>query len=153
MRLTVVVALLLLFVTAGAGAARAQGMSAQCSVTELLATNEKKGIDPRLDKYKAQLSQPPFKSWDSFKLLGEHDVTIERQKPEKVKLDNGAVTLTYKDKLVEEAGKARVRVNVEFEDATGWRASIIVVFGGATNIGGRPYKGGTHFVFLSCAAK
>lgn len=154
MRLTGIVALLLLLVTATAGTAHAQGMNAQCSVTELLATNEKKGIDARLDKYKAQLGQPPFKSWDSFTLLGEHNVTLERAKPQTVKLDNGAMTLLFKDKLVEEAGKARVRVNVDLDDASGKRLiSTLVVFGGAANYGGQPYKGGTHFVFLICSAK
>jgi hypothetical protein len=155
MRLTLgITALLLVVTTFGAGEARAQGMSAQCTVTEILATSDKKGLDPKLQRYKAQLGQPVFKTWNTFTLLGEHDVTIERQKPSPVKIDNGTVTLVYKDKLIEEGGKARVRVGVEFDDKSGTRIfSTLVTFGGPTSFGGTPYKGGTHFVFLACGAK
>jgi hypothetical protein len=136
------------------GVARAQGMSAQCSVTEFQATNDKKGVDPKLDKLKALLSSPPFKAWDSFTLLSDHSVTIERQKPQPVKLDRGTLTLLYKDKLIEEGGKPRVRVAVDFDESSGKRVlSTVLVFGSPTSLGGSPYKGGNHFIYLGCSAQ
>jgi hypothetical protein len=138
----------------GGGAARAQGMSAQCTVTEFHATNDKKGVDPKLDKLKGLLATPPFKSWDSFTLLSESSVTIERQKPQPVKLDRGTLTLLYKDKLIEEGGKARVRVAVDFDESNGKRVlSTVLVFGSPTSLGGTPYKGGNHFIYLGCSAQ
>ena len=151
-RLSIVFALLLAF--ALGGAAHAQGMSAQCSVTEFHATNDKKGVDPKLDKLKALLSSPPFKAWDSFALLSDNSVTIERQKPTQVKLVRGTLTLLYKDKLIEEGGKARVRVGVDLDDAGGKRVlSTVLVFGSPTSLGGTPYKGGNHFLYLGCSAQ
>jgi hypothetical protein len=159
LRLSIVALLLVLFlflvlVGGGSGAAEAQGMNAQCSITEVHATNEKGGIDAKLERLKAQLTQPPYSSWNTYKLLSEQTVTLERQKPKTAKLVNGELTLLYKDKLIEEGAKARVRIAVDHDDKSGKRSlSTVLVFGGPTSIGGKPYEGGTHFLFLACSAQ
>src|SRR5687768_2486835 len=97
-----------LALVAAGSPALAQPSDAQCVVTEVRASNEKTGVDPKLDKEKAKLfGKAPFTTYDSFKWLGEQTVALERQKMKAVKLVNGSLTLTLKDKTVVQAGKPR----------------------------------------------
>jgi hypothetical protein len=139
------------------GVAYGQGAvpSASCTVTELVATNDKKGVDPKLDKLKAKLGKPPLSAFDTFTHLGEQTATVERQKPVTVKLVNGQLTLLFKDKLVEKEGKARLRIGIEHDGKDGTRVvSTVVSFDSGDNVlvGGKPYEAGTYFLALSCSS-
>ena len=135
------------------GVAHAAG--AQCTVTEILATNDKRGIDPRLARLKAKLANPPLTSFDTFKLVGERAVNLDRQKPVSMQLSYGQLTLLYKDKMSARGGKARLRFGVELDDHDGHRqVSTVVVFdsGDEVIIGGQRYQNGTYILALGCAA-
>ena len=134
----------------------AQAQAAQCVLTEILATTEKKGIDGKLDRFKGKLSKPPFTSWDSFTQLGEQSVTLERNKSAPAKLETGALSLLYKDKLVVQGGKARLRLGVDLDGKDGKRVvSTVMVFdsGDHVLIAGEPHKNGTYILALSCTAQ
>src|SRR6266571_2694651 len=45
-------------------AATARAQTAQCVVTEIVASNDKKGVDARLERFKGKLTRPPFSAWD-----------------------------------------------------------------------------------------
>ena len=123
--------------------------------TEIKASNEKGGVDAKLDKLKAKLSKPPFASYDTFKLLGEHSVNAERGKPAPVKLANGSLTLLFKDKLTASGGKTRLRFGIDVDDKQGARTiSTESKFdsGDPFFIAGQPYDGGTYVLALTCNA-
>jgi hypothetical protein len=137
------------------GSARAAG-AADCAVTEIRASNEKKGVDPALERLRPQLSQPPFASFDSFKLLGEQAVKLEPQKPRAARLTYGAATLLYKGTIEVKAGRARLRIGLDLDDKDGHRVISTVVTGdsGSTMmVSGVPYQGGTYVLALACRAE
>lgn len=142
----------LLFVLVGA---LAHADTSQCTVTEILASNDKKGVDPGLAKLKAKLTKPPLSSFDTFKLVGEKNLAAERQKPASTPLAYGTLTLLYKDRMAAQGGRARLRFGVDVDDKHGHRqVSTVVVFdsGDEVIIGGQPYQGGTYILALGCTA-
>ncbi len=144
----------LALVLALAGVARA-AETAQCTATEIVATNEKKGLDPRLDGLKAKLATPQFRAWDSFKLVGEAQVRVERQKPQDAQLQYGRLTLLFKDQLGASGGRARLRMGVDLDDKSGRRQiSMVVVFdtGDHVLMTGTQFQGGLYILALGCSA-
>lgn len=129
---------------------------AECQVTEVRASNDKTGIDPKLPGEKAKLfRKPPFASFDSFKVLGEQTVGLERAKMKAAKLANGNLTLTLKDKTVVQAGKPRLRIEMRFEDATGKPLASPVYSGNSGDslaLAGSSFEGGTYVLVLTCTA-
>jgi hypothetical protein len=98
----------------------------------------------------------PFSSFDSFKVLGEQTVPLERQKMKAVKLVNGSLTLTLKDKTVVQAGKPRLRIDVRFEDAKGTPLASPIYSGNSGDslaLAGSSYEGGTYVLILTCSAQ
>jgi hypothetical protein len=149
---SLVAALLLVSLT---DVARAAPGGAQCTVTEILASNEKRGVDPKLAKLKGKLGKPPLTSFDSFKFVGEHGIALERQKPGATALAYGNLTLIYKDRMAAQGGRARLRVGVELDDKDGHRqVSTVVVFdsGDEVIIGGQQFQTGTYILALACQA-
>ncbi len=145
--------LLAAIVLAAAASARAQ--TAQCVVTEIVASNDKKGVDSRLERLKGKLTRPPFASWDTFVLVGEQSVSAERLKPATAPLTQGTLTLLFKDKMAAQGGRARLRFGVDLDNKQGKRAvSTVVVFdsGDPLLIAGEPVRGGTYILALGCSA-
>jgi hypothetical protein len=139
-----------------AGIASARAQTAQCTATEILASSEKKGIDGKLDRFKAKLTKPPFSSWDSFVQLGEQTTSLEKAKAANLKLDAGAVSLLYKDRMLATGGKARLRLGIDLDGKDGKRVVSTVVAidsGDHVLIAGEPHKGGTYILALSCTAQ
>ncbi len=129
--------------------------AARCVATEILASNEKKGVDPRLDSMKSKLGAPPLSSFDTFKVIGQQTLTLERQKPASSPLTYGHLTLLFKDQLAVQGGKARLRVGVDLDDKDGHRkvSTVVVVdSGGSVMIAGEPYQNGTYILNLACTA-
>ena len=140
-----------------AAPARAQsgGGAASCTVTELVATNDKKGVDPKLEKLKSKLGKPPMSAFDTFEFLGEQEVSPERLKPLSVKLVNGNLTVLLKDKTVVQDGKPRLRIGIEHDGKDGTRVvSTVVQFdsGDVVLVGGKAFDKGTYFLALGCTA-
>ena len=144
-----VVALLLLL--AAGGVAHAAG--AQCTATEIVASNDKKGLDPALARFKNKLSQPPMSSFDSFRFLGEKGVTLEQQKPTTTGLRYGKLTLLFKEKSTDKKGRGWIKLAVELEDSHGHReisSTASFDLRDALIITGRPFEGGTYVLALAC---
>lgn len=135
----------------------AQASVSQCTATEILATNEKQGIDPKLERLKAKLTRPPFSAWDTFKLLGEQSIRAEKDRPASARLANGgSVTLLFKDKLVVQGGKPRLRFGIDLDSAEGKRtvSTVVVIDSGDSLLfAGEPYKSGTYILALTCTAQ
>src|SRR5262249_49495938 len=133
------------------GAAGAGAQTAQCGATEILASHDKKGVDPRLERFKAKLTKPPFSASDSFTLLGEQTVTAERQKPATANLQAGTLTLLFKDKMAAQQGRSRLRFAVDLDNKKGRRtvSTVVVIDSGEPLlIAGEPFPGGTYILAL-----
>jgi hypothetical protein len=77
----------------------AQAPAAAESELELLvlhATNDGKGIDPKLGKIE-ELTKPPFSAWNSYKLLERKTIKLKKGESTKVTLPTGELELTLKD--------------------------------------------------------
>jgi hypothetical protein len=130
--------------------------SVNCTVTEMRATQEKKGVEGRLARFKAKLTRAPFTSWDTFSLIEEQTLTAQLHQAAPTKLQSGTITLLYKDMLSEKNGRPRLRFGVDVDDAAGNRiVSTTVVFdsGDGVLIAGAGQKAGaTHIIALGCTA-
>lgn len=58
----------------------------------LHATNDGKGIDPKIGKM-PELGKPPFSAYNSYKLLERLKVSLQKGKPTTTKLPNGSVLM------------------------------------------------------------
>jgi len=157
--LIVTLALLLISLSASADKTRSVRLAqadatAKCDATEILATHEGKGVDPKLAKFKGQLSREPFTAWDTFKFL--HAVTLQLAlgKEQSAPLvPGGTLTLTLKDKKVA-AGKARlsVGVTVAFKQKSLVKSSTLTFDSGQTEFpfAGMKYDNGTYILALGC---
>ena len=75
----------------------AQAKEAVAEVVVLHGTNDGGGIDPRIGKL-PQLKQPPFSSYDSYKLLKRSKMALKGDKTAKLELpDKGKFKLELKD--------------------------------------------------------
>ena len=138
-----------------ASRARAEAPTAKCTVLEVQATHEKKGVDPKLEKFKSKLGKGILGGYDTFKLLREQSVSAEQQKPATVDLVNGKLTLLFKDKMGAQGGRFRLRFEVDLDNKAGKRvASSIVTFdsGDGITIGGEEKDGAAYLVALTCSA-
>lgn len=133
---------------------------ASCTLTEILATNEKdpgkRGLDPKLSRFKSKLTKGPFAAWNTFKLIGEQSVSAQKDHPVNAKLvPGGKLTLLVLDFVVSQA-KTRLRVRFDLDDKQGKRiASTTVVFdsGDGVPLAGEPYSGGTYILLPICNVK
>lgn len=90
---------------------------AECSYVELKATNEKTGsIDPALKPLEKKLKKPPFTAWNTFKQLQSGNASLTKNKPEAIKLKEGATSLMLRDR-----SEKRVELTVTMDKADGKR--------------------------------
>lgn len=90
---------------------------AKCTVYEISATKEDKpAMDAELKALANKLEQPPFSAWNTFKLLGKHDVSLLQGKPNPLALSIGKASLMLRGR-----GVASVQLEVLIDDAKGNR--------------------------------
>lgn len=95
------------------GAAEAQTFFAE--VTILYATNDKKGIDPRIGRM-PELEKPPFSAYDSYAFLDRTRLPLNKVEPKTLKLPNGRLLAT---KLVEVLAPDVVRLSASITQPNG----------------------------------
>ena len=90
----------------------------------LLATNSKKGIDPRIGDM-PELKKPPFSAYDSYELLteppplnasGKTRLELKKDDPKTMRLPNGRVLQT---RLLEVLPKDNVRISASINQPGG----------------------------------
>jgi hypothetical protein len=150
MRSLAILALLGVILTAGT--ASAAGETAQCTATEIVATNEKKGLDPRLEALKNKLSTPQFRAWDTFKLIGESKISIEAQKPKAAPIQYGRLTVLFKD-MDRSGGRARLHLGVDLHDKNCRRQNTLSASIDTNDhllVTGPQFQGGLYILALGC---
>jgi hypothetical protein len=81
----------------------------------LHATNEQKGIDPRIGKL-PELGKPPFSNYDSYQVLDRARLPLKKDAPQNLKLPNGR---TLQVRLLEELGPDTVRLSASINRPNG----------------------------------
>ena len=87
-------------------------------LTEVLilhATNEQKGIDPRIGKL-PELGKPPFSNYDSYQVLDRARLPLKKDAPQNLKLPNGR---TLQVRLLDELGPDSVRLSASINRPSG----------------------------------
>jgi hypothetical protein len=103
---------------APAPSASARPGAAQPLTAEVLilhATNEQKGIDPRIGKL-PELAKPPFSNYDSYQVLERARLPLKKDAPENLKLPNGR---TLQVRLLDELGPDAVRLSASINRPSG----------------------------------
>lgn len=134
--------------------ARADGPVA-CTVLEIEAsTGDAPSIDAELAPLQKKLKKPPFSSWNAFKRLGAHAITLEPMKQGSLTLVHGKAGLLLRE-VTAAAGKKKVRValGITLDDADGKRVldSKVAVDAGDYLVVGRSLRSGKgQLVALTC---
>jgi hypothetical protein len=81
----------------------------------LHATNEQKGIDPRIGKL-PELGKSPFSNYDSYQLLDRARLPLKKDAPQNLKLPNGR---TLQVRLLDELGPESVRLSASINRPSG----------------------------------
>ena len=90
----------------------AQAITVSCDFIEITATSGKVPlVDASLDVLKKKLKKPPFSSWNVFKLQHREQRTLEKKKPETIKLKLGEVEA----KLLGTANKSQLRLTISLD--------------------------------------
>jgi len=81
----------------------------------LHATNEQKGIDPRIGKL-PELGKSPFSNYDSYQVLDRARLPLKKDAPQNLKLPNGR---TLQVRLLDELGPDSVRLSASINRPSG----------------------------------
>ena len=81
----------------------------------LHATNDKKGIDPRIGKL-PELGKAPFSTYDSYQLVDRARLPLKKEDPQNLKLPNGR---TFQVRLLEVPQKDSVRLSASINRPNG----------------------------------
>ena len=108
----------------------------------LHATNEKKGIDPRIGKL-PELAKSPFSNYDSYELVDRARLPLKKDEPDNLKLPNGR---TLQVRLLEVPQKDSVRLSASINRPSGKEflplLEVKAHVGQAFIVAGQSYKKG-----------
>jgi len=138
--------------------ARADSDSVACSIFEIKASTDGKGIDKELKPLEKKLSRGPFKAWTRFQKLAIHQQKLTRMRAAETKLVPGKLSVLYKDTIQAKGRKDRVRLSLTIDDKDGKRVidtgteqdsgDYFLIVDGRLRI-----PGGDYILALSCVAK
>ena len=117
-----------------------QPLSAEVLI--LHATNDKKGIDPRIGKL-PELGKAPFSTYDSYEVLDRARLPLKKDDPQNLKLPNGR---TLQVGLLEEPQRDSVRLSASINRPNGKEflplLEVKAHVGQAFIVAGQSYKKG-----------
>lgn len=125
-----------------------------CAVVEIEATtSDAPAVDAELRPLEKKLKKPPFSSWNTFKRLGAHAVTLEPMKSSTLTLMHGKAQLLLREVVAKNPKKTRISLGISVDDADGKRVldSKVAVDAGDYLVVGRALKGGRgHLIAMNC---
>ena len=128
--------------------------TARCRIRSIEAQPSGGGIDGGLADLRAQLSNPPFTQWKSFKLLADHNLTLSPGGTSSFQLPDGREGLVkYIQHLQPQNGRHRVRLHLEVKKGAESQLSTTFVLdeGGTVLVAGHPHGNGITILGVSCA--
>jgi hypothetical protein len=136
-------------VPAQTGSPDAAQATIACEVVVLHATNDGTGIDPKIGKM-PELGQPPFSSYNSYKLLDRPKLALAKGKSTTVKLPTGRdLMVTFKEviepKKKDEPKRYTITASIQKPDGNSFLPLLEVNAKAGENffVAGQNYKGGT----------
>ena len=120
-----------------------------CDFTEINATKaDAPSLDADLAKFKKKLANPPFSSWNVFKLAHKESKALTVKKDETITLALGKLTVTY----VEPVGKSKMRVlfTLDVGGKTVVTNKLLISAGDAVVLGHPVDGGGGHLIATVC---
>jgi hypothetical protein len=136
-----------------APAARADA-PVSCTVVEIEAsTTDAPSVGGELRPLEKKLKKPPFSSWNTFKQLGAHVVSLEPMKASTLTLTLGKAQLLLREVTVKGPKKTRIALGISLDDADGKRVldSKVAVDAGDYLVVGRSLKGNRgHLLAMNC---
>jgi hypothetical protein len=125
-----------------------------CNVMEIEAsTSNAAAIDGDLKPIEKKLKKPPFSSWNTFKSLGGHQITLEPMKAGTLTLVHGKASLLLREVTARAPKKTRIGLGVTLDDADGKRVfdSKLSVDAGDYLVVARSMKGNkAQLLAMSC---
>lgn len=125
-----------------------------CTVVEIEAsTTDAPAIGPELRPLEKKLKKPPFSSWNTFKQLGSHAVTLEPMKASTLTLVHGKAQLLLREVTAKGQKKARISLGINVDDADGKRVvdTKVNVDAGDYLVVGRSLKNNRgHLIAMNC---
>jgi hypothetical protein len=117
----------------------------------LHATNDKKGIDPRIGKL-PELGKAPFSTYDSYELVDRARLPLKKDDPQNLKLPNGR---TFQVRLLEVPQKDSVRLSASINRPNGKEflplLEVKARVGQAFIVAGQSYKKGILVLVIRVA--
>jgi hypothetical protein len=143
------------FVVLGAFAPDAYAdATVSCTVVEIEATtSDAPSVSPELRPLEKKLKKPPFSSWNTFKQLGSHAVTLETMKSNTLTLTHGKAGLLLREVTAGGQKKTRISLAITVDDADGKRKldTKVAVDAGDYLVVGRSLKGNRgHLLAMNC---
>ncbi|CAN5918455.1 hypothetical protein BH11MYX2_BH11MYX2_23390 [soil metagenome] len=145
---TIGLALALVSTCALAGTALADE-KIECELTEINATKaDTASMDPDLAKFQKKLANPPFSSWNVFKLQHKETKTLTVKKDETITLVLGKLTVTYLGPVGK--SKMRLQLSLDVNNKNVVKNKTVIEAGDAIVIGHPVDGGGGHLVATVC---
>jgi len=142
----------MLFALAVARPASAHEPEIGCEVRTIHALHDGGGIDPQITRVRKYLEQPPFSSWNHFKLVGQKDFNIGPGGTDSFDLPNGRrAKVTYVAPL-HPNGKHRLRLQLAVTEGDKEILNTVFVLNdeGVIMQAGQRYLGGMLILGISC---
>lgn len=78
-------------------------------------------VDPTLKPLERKLKKPPFSSWNVFKRLGAHTLSLAPQQVGAVTLVHGKAGLLFREVTTRDGKKPRLALGITLDDGSGKR--------------------------------
>jgi hypothetical protein len=136
-------------ITAASSIVRADpDVKAECEYLEISATTSKApAVDPELSALDKKLKKPPFSAWNTFHKLSGGPLSLVKQKPNALKLAQGAASLLLRDRT-----DKKLELSVTIDGADGKRVldnkQALAV--GDWSVWGHSVKDDGHILALQC---
>ena len=125
-----------------------------CELIEVSATSTTKPeVDPALDTISKKLKKPPFSSWNNFKVLSKHSLTLSQRKAQTLKLTKGQTSVLFREVSRDPTKKVRLGLTMSMDNVKGKRVfdtKLNVDAGDLIVLGGPMSDGEGLLLALSC---
>lgn len=124
-----------------------------CEARVIHATHGGGGVDPKIQRVRPYLGEPPFSSWNQFTLLTSKDFKIGKGGSDSLDLPQGRrAKITYVTPLHPPKGKERLRLRLTLTEGEKQLLDTIFVLDdeGVVMQAGQRYENGILILGISC---
>ena len=125
---------------------------ADCEVRVIQALHQGRGMDPRIDRLRPYLEQPPFTAWSRFVLVDVKRLHLDQGGTGTFKLPNGnEVSLHYLEHVIgKDTHRLRLRMQVQRQNQKALDTTFVLDENGMVLQAGQRFGSGMLVLGLSC---